>query len=102
MIPESEAGFRSGYSTIDHIFSLQSIIKNYLSKGRGRFYVLFIDFTKAFDCIPRNKLWQVLKNKAIKGKMLNILKSMYKNVFSEAFKMHKHQFKRTKLQGNIS
>ena len=29
-IDEAQAGFRSGYSTIDNMFSLQSMIKKYM------------------------------------------------------------------------
>ena len=49
IIDESQGGFRRGYSTIDNIFILQSIVQKYLSKEGGRFYCLFIDFSKAFD-----------------------------------------------------
>ena len=80
LIPEAQAGFRKEYSTIDHIFSLQAIVQKYLSKSRGRFYVLFVDFSKAFDCIPRSKLWTVLQNKGLRGKMLSVLKSMYEEI----------------------
>ena len=47
IIDESQAGFRSGYSTRDNNFILMSLIQKYLSKQRGRFYCLFIDFAKS-------------------------------------------------------
>ena len=40
-----------GPSTIDNIFTLQSLAQKYLSKPGGRFYCLYIDFSKAFDRI---------------------------------------------------
>lgn len=49
---EEQAGYREGYSTVDHIFSLYTLTQKYLSKPNGRFYVLFVDFSKAFDKIP--------------------------------------------------
>ena len=58
-IDESQAGFRSGYSTVDNIFTLQSLIQKYLSKPNGRFYVLYVDFKKAFDGLNHHKLFLV-------------------------------------------
>ena len=77
IIDESQGGFRRGYSTIDNIFTLQSIAQKYLSKPGGRFYCLFIDFSKAFDRIQHKQLFHSLANKGIHGKFLTILKSMY-------------------------
>ena len=54
-IIEEQAGFRGGYSTIDNIFILNSIIMRYLSKKGGVFNCAFIDFSKAFDSINRTK-----------------------------------------------
>lgn len=80
LIPASQAGFRKGYSTIDNIFCLQSLIQKYLSKKRGRFYVLFVDFSKAFDSVDRDRLWYILEAHGISGKLLKGLKSMYSTV----------------------
>ena len=80
LIPEEQAGFRSNYSTVDNIFSLSALVQKYITKPRGRFYVLFVDFRVAFDNINRDKLWTVLKKDGCHGRMLNIIKSMYKNV----------------------
>ena len=43
LICEKQAGFRSGYSTLDHIFSLKCIIDIYLSENK-RLFAAFIDF----------------------------------------------------------
>ena len=43
-IDEAQSGFRSGYSTVDNMFTLQGLIQKYLSKPGGRFYVLYVDF----------------------------------------------------------
>ena len=56
LIPEEQAGFRKEYSTVDNIFSLNAIVQKYISKPKGRFYTLFVDFKVAFDSINRNKL----------------------------------------------
>ena len=52
------------------------------SSQHGRLYACFkfVDFRKAFDTIPRDKLWEHLSNIGVQGKMLNALKSYYANV----------------------
>ncbi len=82
VIDESQAGFRKGYSTIDNLFTLQAMVQKYLSKRRGRFYCLFIDFSKAFDSIDHSKLLNSLSNKGIGGKFIKMLASMYCNLHS--------------------
>ena len=37
---EAQAGYRKGFSTRDHLFTLQTITQKYLSKTGGRCYVL--------------------------------------------------------------
>ena len=82
ILPESQAGGRRGYSTIDNIFCLQSLVQKYLSKKSGRFYILFVDFSKAYDSVNRSKLWQILIENGLKGKILDLLQSMHKDVLA--------------------
>ena len=51
VIHESQAGCRRKYFTIDNIFTLHALAQKYLSKKGGRFYCLFIDFSKTFNSI---------------------------------------------------
>lgn len=74
---EEQAGFRKRYSTVDNIFVLQSLIQKYCSKKAGRFYVLYVDFSKAFDTIPHALLFYQLMSKGVHGKILKVLRSMY-------------------------
>ena len=55
MLNEAQAGFRQGYSTIDHVFTLLALVQKQLL-NHGKLYVCFIDFKKAFDLIDRNTL----------------------------------------------
>lgn len=80
-ISKEQAGFRKGYSTIDHIFTLTSIINNRVnSKRGGKVYAAFIDYKKAFDTVNHNKLWIVLEKIGTSSKMIKMLKSMYNSV----------------------
>ena len=47
---EEQAGFREGYSTLDHIFVLHSLVNLYLHRKK-RIYCLFVDYRKAFDTV---------------------------------------------------
>ncbi len=75
------AGFRPGYSTMDHVFTLHCIIDLYLSKKK-RLYCAFVDYKKAFDTVDRSSLWLKLLNTGIKGKVLSIIIRMYNSAKS--------------------
>ena len=76
---EWQAGFKQGYSTIDHMFTLMACVQKQLCLNR-KLYVAFIDIEKCFDTINRTLLWSILEKNGIRGKMLQCLKSMYSNV----------------------
>ena len=80
IIDEMQSGFRSGYSAIDNIFCLQSMIQKYLCQTGSRFYVLYIDFKKAFDSLHHSKVFACLNKKGVQGKMFQTLLSMYSNL----------------------
>ena len=82
VMDESQAGFRHNYSTIDHIFTLVSVVQKYLSKTRGRLYCVFIDFFKAFDSVQHQILWNSLQNNSINGRLLTVLQSLYSKLKS--------------------
>ncbi len=81
-LSEFQAGFRPNYSTTDQVFSLQAMIQKNLSKKNGRFYCIFIDFAKAFDCVNHEVLFQSLINMGIRGKFSNIIISSYQCILS--------------------
>jgi hypothetical protein len=81
ILGEEQAGFRAGYSTLDHIFVLHSLIDLYISKER-RMYCAFVDYKKAFDLVDRSYLWSKLIGSHINGNFLTVLYNMYKNAKS--------------------
>jgi len=76
---EHQAGFKKGYSTIDHLFTVISCITKQFSANR-KLYVAFIDFEKVFDTINRTLLWPILRKNGVHGKMFSCIKSMYTSV----------------------
>ena len=78
---ENQAGFRQGYSTTDHIFTLNSLIELFKSKKK-KLFCTFIDFSKAFDTVWRIGLWDKLLEGSINGKMFRIIHNMYQGIKS--------------------
>ena len=76
---EAQAGFRPGMSTVDNNFVLHGLISHILNSGR-KLYCAFVDFTKAFDYIVRDNLWYKLVKLGLRGKNLDIFKSIYSSV----------------------
>jgi len=81
-IHDSQAGFTKGKSTVDHIFVLQTLVSKYLSKMKGRFYSVFVDFKKAFDTVPHLHLFYSLLNGNLHGRIINVLRNMYSKLNS--------------------
>ena len=79
-LSQSQFGFRKGFRSSDNVFILHTIVSKYLSRRRGRVYVAFIDFRKAFDCIDRQILLQILSVNGLRGKLFNVLTSLYNNL----------------------
>ena len=76
ILGKEQAGFRKGYSTIDHVFVLHLVIDLYQSV-RKRVFCAFIDYQKAFDSVNRSLLWQKIVSYNINGKLLTVIRQMY-------------------------
>ena len=81
IVQAEQAGLKSDFSTIDHLFVLKSLADLYLSK-RKRLYCCFVDYKKAFDTINRSTLWSKMLASGILGKLFDIIKNMYEKAKS--------------------
>ena len=81
LLKNNQPGFRSGHSTVDNIFIIHCLAE-YMKKKKKKLYCAFIDFQKAFDTVWRAGLWQKLIKTGINGKLLTVLKNMYKDIRS--------------------
>ncbi len=79
---EEQAGFTKGKSTVDHIFVLQSLISKYLSRKKGRFYSVYVDFAKAFDSVPHLHLFYSFLTGGLHGRIINVIRNMYSKLSS--------------------
>ena len=60
ILREEQAGFRSGRSCIEQIYTLQNSIEQTI-EFKAQIVLNFIDFRKAFDSVHRDTLWKILK-----------------------------------------
>ena len=64
MIRQEQAGFRSGRGTSEQIFALRNILEQ-CQEWQAPVYINFVDFSKAFDCIIRERLWDIMRQYGI-------------------------------------
>ena len=83
ILKDEQGGFRKMHGTADSIFILKALIDKYVKsksqRQRNMLFSCFVDFSKAFDRVPRNKLFDKLRTVGIKGHFLEVLISMYSN-----------------------
>ena len=80
-IDKCQAGAQKGRGCIEQIMSLRLLIDLAKSKKKT-LYILFIDFSKAYDKVPRNKLIIYLKSIGCGKIMLHALRNMYKSTYN--------------------
>ena len=77
ILKAEQGGFKKRHGTVDSIFILKTLIDKFVKpkpqKRRNLLFSCFVDFRKAFDRIPRQKLFEKLR----KGLFLEIVMSMY-------------------------
>jgi hypothetical protein len=57
---EEQAGFRAGWSTTDHVFSLKQLIEKKMSVDQP-LHLLFVDLEKAYDTCALEKLMESIR-----------------------------------------
>ena len=77
-VSNTQAGFRKNRGTRDHIFNLKMIIQKYREVNTD-LHTCFIDYSKAFDCVKHEKLWQTLKEMNFDNKIISLIKSLYED-----------------------
>ena len=60
ILSKSQLGFLPGNRTSDALLTLYNLIDYYCHKGKKYLYGCFVNFSKAFDSIPRHNLFEKL------------------------------------------
>ena len=79
ILSKKQLGFLAGNRTSDAHIIIHNMIQKYCHKKGKHIFSSFIDFSKAFDTIPRDILFGKLKGHGITGCFFNILKDIYSN-----------------------
>jgi hypothetical protein len=74
----NQNGFRQQRSTISQILALRRIIEGMKAKNLP-LAVVFIDYSKAFDSIHRERMFQILKAYGIPRVIIDAIKAIYTN-----------------------
>ena len=74
-LPDVQAGCRKGRGIRDQIAKVCRIIEK--SREFQKIYFYFIDYTKAFDCVDHNKLWEILKEMGVPDHLTCLLRNLY-------------------------
>ena len=75
-LPDIQAGFRKSRGTRDQIANICWIIEK-VREFQKNMYFCFIDYTKSFDCVAHNKLWEILEEMVIPDQLTCLLRNLY-------------------------
>ena len=75
-----QAGFRSKYGTVHHLFVKRVLTDRHKRPGASPLIIVQIDFEKAFDKVPREVLWVRLEERGVQGQLLEAIKKAYEKV----------------------
>lgn len=72
-----QAGAQSKRGCTEHIVSLR-LLTDKAHRQKKKLFVVFVDFSKAYDMVPRDKLFTILKRLGCGRRMLAALVAMYR------------------------
>ena len=78
ILGRNQNGFRKGRSTTPQILALRRLIEE-LKISNKQAYIVFVDFSKAFDSVNRKAMLHILLNYGIPEEIVNAIAIMYDN-----------------------
>lgn len=79
ILPESQCGFRRSRSCTDQLFVVRQVIEK-LYEHRTSGYLVFIDLRKAYDSVPREALWAVLRKFGVPDVVVDLIESFHSDM----------------------
>ena len=102
--PREQAGFRRGFSTIDHLHAVNQLIEK-CAEYKIPLVVGLVDYNKAFDSVEIPDVIEALQEQGVDPVYVNVLKHIYKQAKS-FIRLHKDskpfQVSRGVRQGDTS
>ena len=77
-----QGAFRKGRRLEDHLFILKGLCALRRAEKLPT-YLAFLDVSKAFDTLDRDRLFCLLWEKGIQGKIWRLIRALYQNVQSK-------------------
>lgn len=77
LLPEEQCGFREKRSCTDNIFIAKTVVDIQLYVNKKPLLAIVVDYKKAFDTVPHDKLFQKLNSLGINGKFIRTMAKMY-------------------------
>uniref|UniRef100_A0A671UC54 ribonuclease H n=1 Tax=Sparus aurata TaxID=8175 RepID=A0A671UC54_SPAAU len=75
-IEEEQCGFCPGRGTTDQLFSLAGVLEGAWEYNLP-VHMCFVDLEKAYDRVPLDVLWEVLREYGVRGSLLRAIQSLY-------------------------
>ena len=75
-VNKTQAGFRKGRGTRDHIFNLRNIIEKFREIDEY-LHICFIAYSKAFDCVIHKHLWKTLRDMGVHNNIVKLIVNLY-------------------------
>ena len=78
-VNEMQFGFMPGKGTVDAVFILRRLQKEYLEKEK-KLYMCFVDLEKAFDRVPRKVVEWAMRKRGVPEVMVRAVMSLHEGV----------------------
>ena len=75
-ISDCQAGYRENRGTIDMLFTLQILIEK-IRDSEQEAYITFIDYSKAFDSVIHNHLFQTMSTMGFPKHLIKLIANLY-------------------------
>ncbi len=82
VLPESQCGFRKGRGCVDMIVAARQLLEKCWEHDDVLF-VLFLDLKKAFNSVPRDALWGVLRKCGVPPTMPSIIRPFHDGMLAQ-------------------
>ena len=99
---KDQAGFRKGFSTVDHLFTASMIIDK-ANEWNAEVWLAAVDYTKAFDSVEHSSIWGALAEQNVPPHYIQLLGRLYSCQTGEVFtdcKSHSFDICRGTKQGD--
>ena len=78
LLNQNQIGFKSNHRTADHLLTLKTVVKKYVTSGKKKLFACFIDFKKAFDSVWHEGLFHKMADYGIVNNCLTLIEDIYR------------------------